>query len=319
MGRYITRKLAFALGTLFVALNVNFFLFRALPGNAATLYLAAPGLPEANREALKQEFGVTEPLSHQYLSYFQQLLRGNLGVSYANFQPVAGNLVHALLHTLLLVGVGLTIAVVLGVACGTVAAWRRDALSDRAIVGGALFLFALPAQWLGLVLAELFAGKLPSNGMSDPFAQGTGGFAHAIDVARHLVLPGTTLALVLFGQFVVISRTAVLETLGEDYIYAARAKGASTARALMRHALPNAMLPVATTLGVLLGAMTAGPILIETVFSWPGIGRAIYEAVLGRDWPMLQGAFLIVTACVIGINFVIDLAYGALDPRIRQA
>jgi peptide/nickel transport system permease protein len=174
----------------------------------------------------------------------------------------------------------------------------------------------MPTHWLGLMLVILFTGTLPTGGMTNDFLINPSFWTHLKDVLTHMLLPSLTLGLVLYGEYTLIVRSAMLETLGEDYVLTARAKGLKPAAILRKHALRNAMLPIATLVALSLGYIVAGAILIETVFSWPGIGRAVYDAVLQRDYPMLQGAFLVLTISVVLFNLAADLAYFKLDPRI---
>jgi peptide/nickel transport system permease protein len=198
------------------------------------------------------------------------------------------------------------------------AAWKRGTHLETASVTTALGFYSMPTHWLGLMLVILFAGILPTGGMTDEFLIDPSWWTHVKDVISHMVLPSLTLGLVLYGEYTLIVRSAMLETLGEDYILTARAKGLRPWTIVRRHALRNALLPIATLVALSLGYIVAGAILIETVFSWPGIGRAVYDAVLARDYPMLQGAFLILTVSVVFFNLLADLLYFKLDPRITQ-
>jgi peptide/nickel transport system permease protein len=220
------------------------------------------------------------------------------------------------INTIPMVLIGTIFAIVLGTLTGVIAAWRRGTKVEGASVTTALAFYSMPTHWLGLMLVILFAGTLPTGGMSNEFLLNPSFFTHLKDLAEHVALPSLTLGLVLYGEYTLIVRSAMLETLGEDYILTARAKGLRPWTIVRRHALRNAMLPVATLVALSLGYIVAGAILIETVFSWPGIGRAVYEAVLQRDYPMLQGAFLLLTISVVFFNLVADLVYFKLDPRI---
>ncbi|MDQ2910105.1 MAG: ABC transporter permease, partial [Actinomycetota bacterium] len=173
-------------------------------------------------------------------------------------------------------------------------------------------------HWLALMLVILFAGVFPSGGMVNDFLIDPSWFEHVRDVLYHMTLPAATLALVLYGEYTLIVRSAMLETLGEDYVLTARAKGLRPWAIVRKHALRNALLPITTLVALSLGYIVAGSILVETVFSWPGIGRAVYQAVLQRDYPMLQGAFLVLTLSVVLFNLVADLLYFKLDPRITS-
>lgn len=314
--RYVTKRLLAAAGTVLVAVTFNFFLFRVVPGSAVTNLSRVPGSTVAAQHALARQFGLDKPKWDQYLVYLGQLAHGNLGRSYQNGQPVTGNLGTAIGNTLPMVALGTCLAVAVAVVVGTVAAFHRGRLADNLGTGLALGLYSFPTQWLGLVLLIVFAGVLPGSGMVNYFLVNPSLWQHLSDVVSHMVLPSVTLALGLCGSYVLIVRSSVLDSLREDYILTARAKGLSKRAVLRHHALPNAMLPLVTVTALSLGYLVTGTILIETVFSWPGIGRAIYQAVLARDYPTLQGAFLIFTGSVVLCNLAADLLYLKLDPRV---
>ena len=313
---YIVKRIVFALLTVFVAITINFALFRLAPGSAVTNLARVPHATPETRLAIKRQFGLDKSKWQQYWIYLGQLFRGNLGVSFANSQPVSSNLRTALINTLPMVLIGTVFAIVLGTLTGVIAAWRRGTKTEGASVTTALAFYSMPTHWLGLMLVILFTGVLPTGGMTNDFLINPSFFTHLKDLAEHIALPSLTLGLVLYGEYTLIVRSAMLETLGEDYILTARAKGLSPGAILRRHALRNAMLPIATLVALSLGYIVAGAILVETVFSWPGIGRAVYDAVLQRDYPMLQGSFLLLTVSVVFFNLVADLIYFKLDPRI---
>jgi ABC-type dipeptide/oligopeptide/nickel transport system permease component len=315
---YVIRRVAFALLTVFIAVTINFALFRLAPGTAVTNLARVPHATPETRQALKREFGLDKSKFQQYVIYLKQIAHGNLGLSFANSQPVKDNLWTALKNTIPMVALGTLFAIVVGTATGVLAAWRRGTFVEGASVTTALGFYSMPTHWLGLMLVILFTGTLPTGGMSDEFLINPSFWTHLKDVLEHMLLPALTLGLVLFGEYTLIVRSAMLETLGEDYVLTARAKGLKPAAVLRRHALRNAMLPIATLVALSLGYIVAGAILIETVFSWPGIGRAVYEAVLQRDYPMLQGAFLVLTISVVFFNLLADLVYFKLDPRITE-
>jgi ABC-type dipeptide/oligopeptide/nickel transport system permease component len=315
---YVLKRVAFALVTVLVAITLNFVLFRLAPGDAVANLSRVPHASPELRQALTRQFGLDQPKWRQYLVYLGQLAHGNLGVSYENQQPVAKNLREDLANTVPMVLVGTVLAIVFGTATGVVAAWRRGTPVEHVSVLGALGFYALPTQWLGLMMILLFAGKLPTGGRSDEFLVDPTFWQHALDVGKHMLLPSLTLGLVLYGEYTLIVRSAMLETLGEDYILTARAKGLAQWTVLRRHALRNALLPTVTLVALSLGYVVAGSILVEVVFSWPGIGRAVYQAVLFRDYPMLQGQFLAYTLAIVTLNLLADLLYFRLDPRISR-
>jgi ABC-type dipeptide/oligopeptide/nickel transport system permease component len=315
---YAIKRTAFAVVTIFVAVTVNFALFRLAPGSAVSNLSRVPHATPQLRLALKKQFGLDKSKGEQYVLYLKQLVHGNLGVSYANQQPVSANLRTAIGNTLPMVLLGTILAIVVGTLTGVIAAWRRGTALESATVTTALGFYSMPTHWLGLMLVILFAGVLPTGGMTNDFLFNPSWWTHVKDVLSHMVLPSLTLALVLFGEYTLIVRSAMLETLGEDYILTARAKGLRPWTIVRRHALRNAALPIVTLVALSLGYIVAGAILIETVFSWPGIGRAVYDSVLARDYPMLQGAFLVLTVSVVFFNLVADLLYFKLDPRITR-
>jgi ABC-type dipeptide/oligopeptide/nickel transport system permease component len=315
---YVLKRVGFAIVTVFVAVTINFVLFRLAPGTAVSNLSRVPHATQQLRHALEVEFGLDKSKWQQYVIYLKQLAHGNLGISYANEQPVSTNLRIALINTLPMVTLGTVFAIVFGTFTGVIAAWRRGTKTEGLTVSTALGFYAMPTQWLGLMLIIIFAGILPTGGMTNEFLLNPPFWAHVKDLASHIFLPALTLGLVLYGEYTLIVRSAMLETLGEDYILTARAKGLKPRTIVRKHALRNAMLPITTLIALSLGYIVAGAILIETVFSWPGIGRAVYEAVLQRDYPMLQGAFLVLTISVIFFNLVADLLYFRLDPRITE-
>ncbi len=315
---YVIKRVAFAIVTVLVAVTLNFALFRLAPGSAVTDLSRVPHATPELRAALIKQFGLDKPKGEQYVIYLKQLVHGNLGVSFANEQPVWSNLRSALLNTLPMVLLGTIFSIVIGTLTGVIAAWRRGTFTEGLTVMSALSFYSMPTHWLGLMLVILFAGILPTGGMTNEFLINPSFWMHLKDLAAHIALPSLTLGLVLYGEYTLIVRSAMLETLGEDYILTARAKGLKPWTIVRKHALRNAMLPITTLVALSLGYIVAGAILIETVFSWPGIGRAVYEAVLQRDYPMLQGAFLLLTVSVVFFNLVADLLYFKLDPRITE-
>jgi ABC-type dipeptide/oligopeptide/nickel transport system permease component len=315
---YVIKRSAFAVVTVFVAVTINFALFRLAPGDAVANLSRVPHATPETRLALKRQFGLDKSKPEQYVLYLKQLVHGNLGVSFANSQPVSSNLRSAIENTIPMVLLGTVLAIVIGTLTGVVAAWRRGTAVETVSVTTALGFYSMPTHWLGLMLIIIFAGVLPTGGMANEFLLDPSWWTHIKDVVSHMILPSATLGLVLYGEYTLIVRSAMLETLGEDYILTARAKGLRPWTIVRRHALRNAMLPIATLVALSLGYIVAGAILIETVFSWPGIGRAVYDAVLQRDYPMLQGAFLVLTVSVVVCNLAADLLYFKLDPRITQ-
>jgi ABC-type dipeptide/oligopeptide/nickel transport system permease component len=316
---YVIKRAFFALVTIFVAITLNFFLFRVLPGSAVTDLARVPRAGAQLKHALTVEFGLDKPKWEQYLLYLRELAHGNMGVSFVTQQPVSHLLLTDLKNTVPLVTVGTLISIIVGVFTGVLAAWRRGSVADHVSTNAAIFAYAFPTQFLGLMLLILLQNHLPANGMTWQFLFSPEAFwQHWADVAQHMILPALTLVLTAYGSYTLVVRTSVLETLGEDYVLTARAKGLPVRRIVWRHAVRNALLPMVTLIALDFGYIVGGALLIEVIFSWPGIGQAMYEAVLQRDYPMLQGGFLILTVSVIALNFASDLIYFRLDPRISE-
>jgi ABC-type dipeptide/oligopeptide/nickel transport system permease component len=316
---YVLKRGFFALVTVFVAITINFFLFRVLPGSAVTDLSRVPKASPQLKHALTAQFGLDQPKWQQYLIYLRELFHGNMGISFANQQPVSHLLIADLKNTIPMVTVGTVAAIVVGMVTGVLSAWRRSSVADHVSTNGAIVFYAFPTQWLGLMLLIIFAGTLPAGGMENPFLFTAEPFwTHVGDIAQHMILPAATLLLTAYGSYTLVVRSSMLETLGEDYVLTARAKGLPDRRVVRRHAFRNAMLPMVTLVALDLGYIVGGAVLIEVIFSWPGIGLAMYDAIQQRDYPMLQGGFLILTVAVIFLNFVADLFYFRLDPRISQ-
>jgi peptide/nickel transport system permease protein len=330
-GGYLARKLGWALVTIFVVVTFNFVLFRVLPGDPAKSGLRDPRLNPAAVESLRERFGLDKPLfidlaadsplDSQFLAYFGALSRGDLGTSYAyRDQPVIDLVGEALVNTLWLVLPSQVLAIVLGSTLGLFAAWRRGRPLDAAALAFSLFMWSLPTFFLGIIL--LVAGAnwfgLPSAGRISIGVPFDSFWALAWDVGRHLLLPTLTLTLVLLGEYMLIMRSSVLDIFGEDYILTARAKGLSTYRIIRHHALRNAMLPMVTLIALNLGFTVSGAIQVEAVYSWPGLGALTVGAVANRDYPVLQGAFLLIAVSVVVANLVAELVYGWLDPRVSE-
>ena len=330
-GGFLARKVAWALVTIAVVITFNFLLFRVLPGDPAKSGMRDPRLNPQAVEALRERFGLDKPVflnleggnpfDTQFTAYLGALARGDLGTSYAfRDRDVSDMIGEALVNTMWLILPAEALAIVLGVGLGLFAAWRRGRAADVAAVTFSLFMWALPIFFLGIIL--LIAGAnwfgLPAGGRITVGGEFDSFFDLAWDVGRHLLLPTLTLGLALLGEYMLIMRSSVLEVFGEDYILTARAKGLSTYRIIRHHALRNAMLPMVTLIALTLGFTVAGAIQVEAVFSWPGLGALTVNAVADRDYPVLQGAFLLLAVAVVLANLGAELVYGWLDPRVTE-
>jgi peptide/nickel transport system permease protein len=326
---YLLKRAAWSLLTILFVLILNFFLFRILPGDPTTSIAKDPRLGADTRAALAERFGLNEPLvlnlhggnpfDSQLFAYFNRLAHGDLGISFNFNRPVSQILGERIGNTVLLVLGGQVLAILLGVSLGLLAAWKSRTPLDTGAITFSLAAWSLPTFWLGillLIIGSTYLG-LPTAG-KQTVGMDLGSFwAHTWDVGRHLLLPTLTFTIVLLGEYMLVMRSSVLEILSEDYILTAKAKGLSHLQILQHHALQNAMLPIVTLIALNLGFTVAGAIQVETVFSWPGVGSLIFEAVRRQDYPVLQGAFLVIAISVVIANLAADLIYGLLDPRIK--
>ncbi len=321
MARHAARTvLQYAL-VLMAAVCLNFALPRLAPGDAVD-YLFPPeqtgAITPEQRTRVLAEFGLDQPLPTQFAHYLRGIARGDLLVSVRYGRPVVDLLVERIGWTALLVGSALVLASLVGTLLGFRSAWKRGSAGDAGVLSGVMFLDALPSFFVGLILLLVFSvqlGWLPTFG-AQPSSTETG-VALVLEVGKRLVLPLVTLTLTSVGPVYLVARSALLSELREDYVAMAEAKGL-TERQVRRHAQRNALLPVSTVVLIGLGTLAGGAVVVETVFSYPGLGRLIYESVLARDYPVLQGAFLLLAVGVIAANFLSDLLYPFLDPRVRR-
>ncbi len=305
---------------LLVILVLTFALIHAAPGDPIYA-LAGQSGDAAYYAAMRAKFGLDRSVPEQLLIYVANAARGDLGYSYTYGQPVLEIVADRLPPTLLLMLPALVLSTALGVWLGLQAAWRSDRPVDHAIVAGTTLAAAVPAFWLGQVLVIVLAaglGWFPVQGMTTARASLTG-FDYVRDLADHLVLPVATLTVLQLPLVTRLTRAGLQEAMQEDYVRTARAKGIGAWSALVRHALPNALLPVATVVGSHFGTLLTGAVLTEIIFAWPGLGRLLFDATLARDYPLLMAIFLVASLAVILANLATDLAYGALDPRVRLA
>ena len=320
--RYVLSRVGFALVTVFIAITLNFFLFRVMPGTAVT-GLRCQNCSAQFKAAIVREYGLDKPKVVQYGIYLDDLARGDLGTSVYDNQAVWDDISGPLLNTLPMIIAGTVIAIVLGVASGVISAWRRGTAADAGSLWTSLACYAMPTQWIGLLVVFYVATAvgLPRAGISTATLGILGPpstWAVLADRSRHLILPALTLGIGMYGQYALVVRSTMLETLGEDYILTARAKGLPNWTIVHRHGLRNAMLPLITLIALSVSSIVAGAIVVEDVFSYPGIGLATVDAIDRRDYPVLQGIFLLLTVAVIACNLIADLLYFRLDPRLQR-
>ncbi len=316
MRAYVLGRLVSAVPVLFGVSIVKFLLMKLIPGDAAQV-LAGPSATRDEVELIREDLGLNEPLHIQYGKWLARAVRGDLGRSIELRAPVTVMVLERFKNTAILAGASMLLAVTIGVSAGVVSATRPLSLFDRLAMVGALFGNSMPTFWLGLVLILVFSlglGLFPSNGMYD--IRSGGG---PVDLLHHLVLPSITLAGVSAAILARVTRSSMLEVVNREYVTTARAKGLNDRRVIWGHALKNAMLPVVTVMGVQLGYLLGGSILVETVFSWPGLGLQLFRAISSRDLPLVQGGVMLVSAIFVFLNLAIDVLYAVPDPRVRYS
>jgi len=316
---YIASQILRYLLSLIIIVTLIFLIPRMMPGDpfisllGEEVYYRSPELVAE----LKAQFGLDRPLPEQYISYLQNLVQGNLGYSFHYSQPVWSVIAYKIKWTFVLLIPSVILGAIVGIVLGSVAGWRHGRGMDTAVTSLFLFIYSMPHYWLAMIFVLIFAfylGLFPLSGIT---GGGLAGAEKLKDVLWHMALP--TFVLTLFGASYnyFIMRGSVLQVLGEGFVLTARAKGLSEKDVLFRHVLRNAMLPLVTVIALDFGFMVSGALLVEIVFSWGGMGTLVYDAVLARDYPLLHGSFLIIAFCVLAANFMADVLYAVIDPRIR--
>jgi ABC-type dipeptide/oligopeptide/nickel transport system permease component len=304
MGRFLTRRLLLTLPVLLGVATLVFSLIHLIPGDPAQAMLGEAA-PQADVEELRHRLGLDRPLIEQYGMFLRGLAKGDLGTSLRTGQPVAEQIVERMPATFELAAAAMIVAIAFAIPLGIVAAVRRGTAVDHAAMTISLAGVSVPNFWLGALLAIVFAvelGWLPVSG------RGTW---------AHLVLPAISLGAALAAILARMTRATMLEELREQYVQAARARGVSKIRAVLRHAFRNSLIPVVTLLGLQFGAVLTGAVITETIFAWPGIGRLLIQSIGFRDYPLVQGCILLIALTYVAVNLLTDLVYGVLDPRIR--
>jgi peptide/nickel transport system permease protein len=318
--RYLLRKVLQAAATLAFVLAFNFVLFRAVGDPVKLLIRSSLRLDPQEQALLREEFGIDDPLPQQFVNYLGDSLRGEFGYSFISGRPVIESITEKVWPTILLVGTATILSTLFGIMIGIKGAWSRGSAFDTTSLLGSLTLYSMPEGWLGMILLITFAGTLgwlPAGGIES--SDRLSGFAHILDLAKHLVLPCLTLTLGYIGEFAIIMRSSLLEVMGEDFVQTARAKGVRDKDIRRKHAVPNALLPTFTLAFYSVGFILGGAVLIEQVFSYPGLGQLTYQAIDRNDYPVIQAVFLLSSATVILFNLLADILYGYLDPRVKEA
>lgn len=313
-------KIGGALATLVFVVVFNFFLFRVVAGDPVANLFRGRNLTQEQRVELRHQFGLDGSTAAQFTAYLKQTAQLNFGRSYLSNQPVMDGIVERAWPTIALVGISTLLSTVIGVLMGIAAAWKRGSPRDYGLTGFTMATYSMPDFWLGILLLVglgVSLGLFPIGGLSDPDAGS--GLSLLLNEAYHMVLPAATLTLAYLGEYSIIMRSSLLDTMREDYLTLARAKGLRDVIVRNRHAVPNAILPVVTIIAINFGFVLSGAIAVETIYSWPGLGRLTYDSLNGPDLPMLQGLFVVFSAAVIFFNLIADLLYSYLDPRVRHA
>jgi peptide/nickel transport system permease protein len=316
MGRYIVFRLLKGCMTFFVAVTLTFLIIRLMPGDPTTAFISDSLSPQ-DAEAIKVSFGLDKPVPEQYVLFLRNLVKLDLGYSFFYKDAVITVLGNRLWWTLLLMTSALSVTLLIGIPLGVYAAKHKGKLLDQSINVMVIIGISIFIPLLAFLLLYIFSYKLRLTPVGGAYTPGVARADFLPDVVRHLILPCATLVIIYLASIVLYTRNSMLDVLKEDYIRTARAKGVSDRVVTWAHALRNAMIPTVTVTGLMLGKMVAGAVLTETVFSWPGVGTMIYDAVQKQDYPLLQGAFLVLALSVIVMTLITDLIVAWLDPRIK--
>jgi len=318
--RYIGLRLVKTLLVTAAVVLLSFFLIHAVPGDAATVMAGQAGYAdEAYMKNLRAEYGLDQPLPAQLWAYVSRVAQGDLGTSFVRREGVVSIIMERLPNTLLLDGVALVLAAAGGITLGAMAARRPGSAGDSGVTVLAMLFYSVPQFWLGMMMVLVFAvwfNLLPPFGIETMGADYTG-LARIADVAQHIILPGVTLALYFMAFYTRLTRTAMIEVADQDFVKTARAKGISERQVQRRHILRNALIPLVTYAGLQASVLVGGSVLVENVFSWPGLGTLAYQAVGTRDNPLLLGIFIVTAILVSLFNLVTDIAYSLVDPRVE--
>jgi peptide/nickel transport system permease protein len=321
---YVGKRTLHGIVTIIMAITLNFILFRIMPGDPTRAVSGDPRVDTATRLALIAKFGLDRPLIEQFFLYVYNLLRGELGISFVQIgRPVIDIILgRKMINTIILMGSSIFIAFSLGIIIGVFAAWRRGTKTDISFIVLSLATYSMPVFWFGMLLLILFSYYInifPIAGTITPGVLHPNFFEYAKDYLHHLMAPMITLGVSFFGGYFLFMRDTILDVFTEDYMLTARAKGLSNRKILFKHAMRNALLPMVSLMGVHVTFLISGATMTETVFSWDGLGRLIYDSVRNNDYPVLQGIFLFMAVLVVIANIIADIVNAYLDPRIKEA
>jgi len=317
MRTYVARRVCLAIITLFVIITLNFFVFRLMPGDPLSMQVRSLRLSQEAAQQLERLYGLDKPMIVQFAAYVKNLLTFNFGSSFKFKTDVGALIGRRLANTAVLVPGAVIVAIVSGTALGLIAGWFRGRGIDIAVLVFGLFSWSMPTFWVAMTAVTVLKGVLPSGRMTSAISRNPALLEYLLDVGRHAVLPTLVLGLLLLGEYVLLVRNETSTIITEDFIRTAKAKGVRPSGIISHHVLRNASLPILSAASLSVVYLIGGDLQVEVVFSWPGIGRLFYEAALARDYPVLQGAFYVLSVGVLCVNLLADIAYKVLDPRIN--
>jgi len=315
--KYVIRRLIDSAVTLISIVIVNFFLFRLMPGDPIKLMVKSQRLTPSMVAHLEQLYGLNEPMWQQFFIYIKNLLTFDFGISFQYRVPATPLILEKVGNSILLFLASTILAMIIGIVAGLVAGWFHGKHVDLFSVTASLFFWSMPTFWIAMVFAAAFMGILPISGMHTLTLYNASWFVRLLDLGKHIMLPTIVLTILCIGQMLILARNEVSNILTQDYINTAKAKGLAPRQMIFRHVLRNASLPLVSNAGMSIAFLVCGALQTEIIFSWPGIGRLIYEATLARDYGVLQGCFYVLSLSVLITNFLTDIAYKYLDPRVE--
>jgi len=321
---YVGKRILQGIVTVMLAITLNFILFRIMPGDPTQAMVGDPRMDPETRIALIAKFGLDKPLLEQFVLYLYNLFSGELGVSFVQIGRPVMDIIFGrkLINTVILMGSSMFLAFALGIIVGVIAAWKHGTKVDMSSIVFSLVTYSMPVFWFGMLLLLLlsyYINVVPIAGTVTPGVAHANFFEYASDYLHHLIAPLITLAVSFFGGYFLFMRDTILDVFTEDYMLTARAKGLSDRKILFKHAMRNALLPMVSIMGVHLTFLISGATMTETVFSWDGLGRLIYDSVRDADYPVLQGIFLMMAILVVVASLCADITCAYLDPRIKEA
>lgn len=318
--KFLGKRLLHTMIMFLFVISFNFFLFRMMPGDPLAMVSKEITSTPEGRQALEKLYGLDQPMFVQYIKYLKSMLTFQFNNSFQYKQPVSELIWEKIGNSLLLGGLAAPLGIGMGVLGGVISGARRGKRTDMALTSATMVVYAVPSYWLGMILLMVFGVKLdwlPINGMVSPGVSFASGWQQLKDVALHLITPVITFSLATYGGYLLIMRGSMIDVMTEDFVLTARAKGLTRREVIRKHVVPNAMLPVSTIVVISLALMLTGSFSIEVLFSWPGMGRLMVEAVNRQDYPVMEAANFIIACAVIIANFLMDLIYPLLDPRVR--